>query len=520
MTKAGVIEAVLNTSLTNHYIDSRVRIRGVFWRMPGPVLLLPSESCVLALEAAPKDVFNVPLLPIAAVLSNQVSPATDRRLKICGEVTCWRDDFLMVQDETGGIRLDVAGQTNISVGDKIEVVGFPNHNPTGKRLSAVILRRFSEGTMTRPVSEDVFQLRNRGRLVSLKAILVTQHAGDTMQTLDVQAGQRMFRALLPVSKEKLGKVAVGSQLRLTGVMLVDGGDTVLASAPGKGTGMVGSVEILLRRPQDVSVLKSPPWWNWKFTVAAISLFAVVLAFSLIWIRMLRRRVAQRTNELRETMIKLKKETEISATLAERDRLAGEIHDSLEQGLSAIMMQMEAASKLVNQPDEVEQYLIMARNMASFSRTEVQHAVWDLQSPMLENADLGTALHRVAREINAGDMTQVTVQISGNVRPLPPSVEHHLLRIGQEAITNAVKHGHPKTISLTLDYGASDLTLTVCDDGRGFDPQAVAADDGHFGLKGIRVRARKINAALTISSKPKEGTSIKIVMPMENPSAKH
>jgi signal transduction histidine kinase len=181
-----------------------------------------------------------------------------------------------------------------------------------------------------------------------------------------------------------------------------------------------------------------------------------------------------------------------------------------------MMQMEAATKLVHRPEEVEQYLIMARNMASFSRTEVQHAVWDLQSPMLENVDLGTALHRVAREISAGNTPQVTVKISGEVRQMASSIEHHLLRIGQEAITNAVKHGKPKNISLNLDYEAKDLTLKVCDDGCGFDPQAVVASGGHFGLQGLRVRARKINASLTISSKPNEGTSIRVVVPLGNP----
>jgi signal transduction histidine kinase len=225
-------------------------------------------------------------------------------------------------------------------------------------------------------------------------------------------------------------------------------------------------------------------------------------------------VEERTRELRETMGKLQKETRISATLAERDRLAGEIHDSLEQGLSAIMMQTDAAVKQMRQPEEVGRYLAMIKNMAEYSRAEVQHAVWDMQSPLLENADLGTALRRIAREISPSDLPRVTVEIFGPVRVLPSTLEHHLLRIGQEAITNAVKHGEPKMIRLTLDYGENNLTLDVCDDGCGFDPDAVVVGSGHFGLQGIRTRARKINAALTISSKPGQGTRIEVILPLD------
>jgi signal transduction histidine kinase len=234
--------------------------------------------------------------------------------------------------------------------------------------------------------------------------------------------------------------------------------------------------------------------------------------------MLRRRVEQRTHELRETMAKLQKETQISATLAERDRLAGEIHDSLEQGLSAIVMQMEAAAKHIDQPERVGRYLTMARNMAGFSRTEVQHAVWDLQSPLLQNADLSTALRRIAEEISAGDVPLVTVEITGKARQLPSSVEHHLLRIGQEAITNAVKHANPKAIRVHLDYGEANLTLTVRDDGCGFDPKTVASGSGHFGLEGLRTRARKLKGELTISSEPGRGTSIEVAVPFANPTA--
>jgi signal transduction histidine kinase len=140
-------------------------------------------------------------------------------------------------------------------------------------------------------------------------------------------------------------------------------------------------------------------------------------------------------------------------------------------------------------------------------------VWDLQSPLLDNADLGTALTHVASEISSSDSRRVTVKMVGRVRALPSAVEHHLLRIGQEAITNAVKHAQSKTIRVTLNYSETELRLSVTDDGRGFVPEAVlkGGDGGHFGLQGIRVRARKIGGKLAISSQPLLGTTIAVTV---------
>ncbi len=179
-----------------------------------------------------------------------------------------------------------------------------------------------------------------------------------------------------------------------------------------------------------------------------------------------------------------------------------------------MMQMEIATDLVNQPEEVKRFLTMARNMAGFSRAEVHHAVWNLQSPLLENATLAEALQRIAQEISAGDAPRITVRISGKEYSLPSSVAHHLLRIGQEAMTNAVRHGHPQKVDLDLNFADGEVALTIRDDGCGFDPRAVNARGGHFGLPGMQDRALKIDAILTVNSEPGQGTSIKVIVRLE------
>ena len=277
-------------------------------------------------------------------------------------------------------------------------------------------------------------------------------------------------------------------------------------------GAIASLKIWIPAPANVVILERPPWWTLKRAAWVGGLFALGLFGALIRVRILRRRVTQKARELQATMSQLEKETRTAAVLAERDRLAGEIHDSLEQGLTAIMLQLDAANKRAEKSPEARGILRVARNMAEFSRAEVQHAVWDMQSPLLANADLGTALTHVASLISSVS-SQVKVNISGCPQSLPSSVEHHLLRIGQEAVTNAVKHAQAKNIRVTLDYTGSELILSVKDDGCGFSSETVQqiTQSGHFGLHGIRARANKIGAQLDVSSLIGIGTTITVRM---------
>jgi signal transduction histidine kinase len=498
--------------LPANMVNALIRVRGVLWLAPNPLLLLPSEQFIEILEAPPADPFDIPTFSIHSLLTN--NPAIVRRLKVSGVVTCRRKDFIVVQDETGGIRAETTALPNMEIGATVEVVGFPVQRGFGMTLSEVLLHPTHQhgGLEPIPVSADnIIQPQNNGVLVSVEAVLLDHNFRDDRQMLDVQVGQRAFQASLPIQAGELPAIAVGSRLRLTGVAVVSGAETSPVSVSAQDGLLTGSLELLLRHPRDVIVVERPPWWNWKYTVATCGVTLGVFVGAVIWIRTLRQRVEERTHELRETMGKLERETKISATLAERDRLAGEIHDSIEQGLSAIMMQLATAERLTDQPEEIKRYVIMAKNMASFSRTEVQHAVWDMQSPLLENADLPRALRRVAREISSDDTPRVEVEISGTVFPLPSATEHHLLRIAQEAITNAVKHGNPKTIFLALKYESDRVTLTVQDDGAGFDLETVSTERGHFGLQGMRSRAQKLDADLILKSKPGAGTSLKIMV---------
>jgi len=266
----------------------------------------------------------------------------------------------------------------------------------------------------------------------------------------------------------------------------------------------------------------PPWHR---TWPAYSLYGLALAsvlFGLVRWTGLRARhrnaeleqlVQERTAQLKATMEQLNAETGHAATLAERDRLAGEIHDSLQQGLSGLMLQLDATLKLPIVPTDVRSRLNVARNMVSFTRHEVQHAVWDMESPLLQDTELGEALRKLTALINPGSAT-IDIAVAGTPVPLASTTKHHLLRIAQEAITNAVRHATPRRIAIDLDYRPAAVALSIVDDGVGFDPDEVLSKNiHHFGLRGLRTRATKLGGTLQIRSAPGRGTSIHIVVPL-------
>ncbi len=273
----------------------------------------------------------------------------------------------------------------------------------------------------------------------------------------------------------------------------------------------------------------PPWFRTAFAYVCYLLgAALAIGVLMRWAAyrtrqrnvVLEKLVQERTNELRQAMEQLNEETRNAATVAERNRLAGEIHDSLQQGLSGLMLQLDATLKLPDLPADIRSRLAVARNMVSFTRHEVQHAVWDMETPLLEGTELGDALKKIAAFIDPGTAS-IVLGVSGPPAELSPSTKHHLLRIAQEAITNAVRHAAARTIQVTLAYAPGGVTLTIADDGNGFVPDDVLTKGlGHFGLRGLRGRAAKIGGEVRIDSAPGRGTTVTVHVQTSVPSYSH
>lgn len=207
--------------------------------------------------------------------------------------------------------------------------------------------------------------------------------------------------------------------------------------------------------------------------------------------------------------------QFSAVLAERNRIAREIHDNLAQDILGISVQLELVARLMPAAAEAAKgHLDRARILVRNSMTEARRYVWDLRSQELQKKDLSAALRDTTKRLTAENEVEAVVEVTGPLRPLPLEVETNLLRIGQEAINNAVKHAHANRIDVTLNFDTRNVRLSIRDDGRGFDPEAQIAD-GHFGLIGMRERAEQIGGVLTIDSARESGTQIAIDVPLND-----
>jgi signal transduction histidine kinase len=205
----------------------------------------------------------------------------------------------------------------------------------------------------------------------------------------------------------------------------------------------------------------------------------------------------------------------AGVLDERQRMAREIHDTLAQGLTGIITQLQAAERAENDPQRWRRHLTAATKLARESLTEARRSVHELRPESLSSGRLDEALRSVVEQFTALHAVPVEIATAGTVRPIAPEVEVVLLRAAQEALANAAKHARPSRIVLTLSYLDNEVALDVCDDGVGFDPMAAPARDpatGGFGLVAMRQRVEGLSGALSVESRAGTGTTISARIP--------
>jgi signal transduction histidine kinase len=203
----------------------------------------------------------------------------------------------------------------------------------------------------------------------------------------------------------------------------------------------------------------------------------------------------------------------AAVLAERSRIAREIHDTLAQSFVGIGVQLETVAKMQSVSMEVaRQHLDRARILVRSSLAEARRTVWALRSQALEESDLAGALQAVAAQLSGE--TEIAVEVTGRRRRLPMEVENNLLRIGQEALANAVRHAQARQVRVEIGFGEGVVRLRVSDDGRGFDVERAAqAVSGHFGLAGIRERVHHLGGELSLLSRSGGGAEVVVEVPV-------
>ena len=490
------------------WVDSEVLIEGVCGslynanrQLTGILFYVPRLSFI-RIEAPAREV------PLSALLRFSPTESTRQRVRVRGVVEYQQQgNAVFLQSQGKGIRVLTQQGVPLEIGDLIDVFGFPAMGDSAPMLEDSVFHRLSHGNPPEPAKLDLDAPWEQfdSALVTTDAKLLNRQAQPDGLRLRLQQGEVFFDATLPsgVSAERLLSIPLNSELRVTGICLVRSGG--LWRVP-------QSFRMLLRLPQDVMVLTTPSWWNLRHTLWLLGITGGVLLAVVAWVVVLGRR-------LQEQMAIIRMKLRSSAVLEERNRIAREIHDTLEQELAGITMQLDLAVDCFQQaPRVAKQALETARNMSRHSMVEARRSVWDLRCQLLEDGDLISALEQIVEPLVPSQHVKVDVKIQGAPARLPGSVEMNLLRIGQEAVANAVKHGHAQRVSIELLYAPTSVCLTVSDDGQGF-AATQASPTGHFGLLDMRERAQSMGSQLKVESGPGRGTRIAVEVRL-NPAEEH
>ena len=217
-------------------------------------------------------------------------------------------------------------------------------------------------------------------------------------------------------------------------------------------------------------------------------------------------------ERKQAEQELVQQTRDLAVLEERNRMAREIHDTLAQGFTGIVLQLEAAEQALEQnPAQVPERLLRAKSQARESLQEARRSVWDLIPRALEEGALDVALKDEVERFTAFGRERATFHLTGRRRELPRDVQAALLRICQESLTNARRHANASEVRVELAYSSGGVSLMIHDDGTGFNPDETLANgrQSGFGLGGMKERARIVNGELTVTSERGQGTSVEV-----------
>jgi signal transduction histidine kinase/ligand-binding sensor domain-containing protein len=201
-------------------------------------------------------------------------------------------------------------------------------------------------------------------------------------------------------------------------------------------------------------------------------------------------------------------------LAERTRIARDLHDTLLQSLAGVSLQLHGISKqAVTAPEKTPGMIDRIRQQVDAAFREARMKVYNLRSPAIEGQSLAEALSDFTERLGPMATAKCGLTVVGEPRACTPEIEEELLRIAQEAANNANRHAQASEIRIALDYGASSLKLAISDDGRGFDLDEGLGKSGHWGLKNMQERAGHIRGKCTITSAPGRGTQVEVHVPL-------
>ena len=460
------------------------------------------------LSHPPEDLFEkAPSVAALRQLSSEMIPLLGRHKAEGRLITIWqsRNALLMMKDGRYAI-VSFIDPVDIPRGESVEVIGYPSTDGFTLRLSRAMARRsectpfkeppaipFSESDFKRHLSaESLTKITLQGKRIQLCGTIADFGEGQReSKTIPLAIAGRLLDIDFSAVPQFCGKIVPGCRVRVAGTCVLA---TENWSSLSSGTQLTG-IRLVVDRPNDVEILARPPWWNLTRLTGVVAILVFIIAAILIWNRSLRNLSEKRGRELfRERSASALAELKTT----ERTRLAAEIHDAISQVLTGAAMQLDAG--------EIQ----TAKRILASCRRELRECLWDLRSHALDAENFADAI----RETLAPHLGEINVSIDIDIpaSQMSESLRHAALCIIREATVNAIRHGRARNVAISGGLDGRRLEFSVVDAGRGFDPaRAKGSKDGHFGLLGMRERAKAFNGSVAITSSPGNGTEVSVTL---------
>ena len=422
-------------------------------------------------------------------------------------VTVWQSRHALLQMRDGRMAMvDFASPSSIPRSAPVEVVGYPTTDGYFLRLSRAIARRVSGETLAEKkaeaLSEDhVANLLSadfpgkcalQGKRVRIPGFVAEfDKTQQDRKTISLSIAGHLLEVDFSSAPRAAEKIAAGCRIQVTGTCVLATENWAAISSETQLNG----IRLVMDRPDDLVVVSRPPWWTPARLGTVVAALVLALAGILFWNRQLRRLSEKRGRELfRERSASAIAELKTS----ERTRLAAEIHDSISQILTGAAMQLDAGETQA------------AKRILASCRRELRCCIWDLRGNALDAVNLADAIKATLAPHLGGCSLALDFDVPSS--SLSEAIRHAALSIIREATVNAIRHGHARTVAVSGELSGRRLSFSVVDDGKGFDPEDCRGSaEGHFGLMGMKERAKSFNGSFSISSSPENGTEIAVTM---------
>jgi signal transduction histidine kinase len=423
-----------------------------------------------------------------------------QRVKVRGQVTFADSKCVFIERGTG-LRVFPGESTKLNIGDLVEAVGYPELSGPSPVLREALLRKVGTDVLpeARLISDsELAQERLASTRIRIEGNLVGQHREEGVLVLQMQTHAHLFLARV-ANSESLDSLRPGSTLSLAGVYVSD--------MPGSDP---SHFELLLSSPNDVTVISRPSWWTLQRLLSAVGVLLVTLTFALAWITVLRRQVAQRTQQLQREIRERERAERQHALEAERSRIARDLHDDLGSSLTEIN-----ALASTGQRPRSENGSVLFKAIADKARGLIEALdviVWAVDPEDNSLQSFADYLSGYTREYlsNLSIPCRFKIPVTLPDATLDGETRHELLMVVKETLANTVRHAEATAVEFQLNVTGDTLEICIADDGKGFDPNSEAA--GH-GLKNRSARLAKIGGTCHIESRAGVGTTIRVQLPL-------